>query len=47
LYFDAMIVSSIFSKDGFTGPSRKAWAFFLALSEALMIQGHDKKSHAR
>jgi hypothetical protein len=35
LYFDAIdavpFVSSIFSKDGFTGPSRKVWAFFLAL----------------
>jgi hypothetical protein len=47
VFFNALVVSSIFSKDGFTGPNRKVWAFFLALFETSMIQGHDKKSHTR
>jgi len=38
LFFDESIyvkvVSSIFSKDGFTGPNRKVWAFFLGACRA-------------
>jgi hypothetical protein len=37
--FDAPVVSSIFSKDGFTGPNRKVWAFFLGEKNQAKPQG--------